>query len=643
MLLFLITLGLLILITLVLQLVMKMKLVPPSQLAVVHGKGGRFRTFRGGRVFVFPLVNRFNTMDLTPQTTTVVVESAIAAGIVPLTVKATVSYAVAKTERGLINAVKRMLHMTNNWAELQDIATSIIEGHLRDSIATMTPEEVMSHKDQLIQNMIKICKADLEGIGLEITTMNIADVDDHRLEGVEEPDLYIALLKRIQTANAESQSREAQANARASSKEQEEERRAEVTVRGLENERQQIEAETKVKIAEAKQHGAIDSQKETRDAESEVVGIHAQIEAETQRIEMVKAKCEADIIVPASATKEKMIQEAQAEAAGIRGQAQAELTQLKRTIEILQSGGEQGLTTYIIEKFGDLIEPFAQTLDLFPVDHITVISGEHQPRGPISAIHPNAVDAEINRLIGGVIAAAPTNGEHRVEDLDSVRWSYEGRTGPVHWGNLSPEFKLCKVGKRQSPIDITGAIQRDLERIQFHYQAVLLKMVHQNHTIQVNYGEGSSITVGNQKYDLLQFHFHAPSEHTVNGKIYDMEAHLVHQSQDGKLAVVAVFMQQGRQNDLIQTLWEHLPTREGVEHSIDNVRVNAKQMLPADVSYYTYSGSLTIPPGTEGVQWYVLKHPVEVSQEQISRFTSISKKNARPVQPLNGRVIQESR
>ena len=406
MILFLIILGLLIFITLILQLVMKMKLIPPSELAVVHGRSGSFSTFRGGRVFVFPLINRFSTMDLTPQTTTVVVESAIAEGIVPLTVKATVSYAVAKTEKGLVNAVKRILNMTRNWDDLQAIATSIIEGHLRDSIAAMTPEEVMSQKDQLIQNMIKVCKSDLEGIGLEITTMNIADVDDHRLEGVEEPDLYIALLKRIQTADAEAQSREAQANARAAAKEQSEERRAEVSVRELENEHQRIDAEAKVKVAEENQRGAIDAQEETRNADSEVAGIEAQIEAEKQRIEMVRARCEADTIVPAAATKEKMIQEAEAQAATIRGQAQAELTQLKRTIEILQSAGDPGLTTYIIEKFEDLVEPFAQTLDLFPVDQITVISGDLHQDGPISAIHPNAIDAETNRRVEEALAAA---------------------------------------------------------------------------------------------------------------------------------------------------------------------------------------------------------------------------------------------
>ncbi len=403
---FLITLAILILVTLILQLVMKMKLIPPSQLAVVHGKGDSFSTFRGGRVFVFPLINRFSTMDLTPQTTTVIVESAIAEGIVPLTVKATVSYSVAKTEKGLVNAVKRILNMTKDWTELQDIATSIIEGHLRDSIAAMTPEEVMSQKDQLIQNMIKVCKSDLEGIGLEITTMNIADVDDHRLDGVDEPDLYIALLKRIQTADAETQSREAQTNARAAAKEQAEERRAEVSVRELQNEYQRIEAQAKVNTAEENQRGAVNAQEETRNAESEVAGIQAQIQAEKQQIEMVRARCQADTIVPAAATKEKMIQEAEGEAATIRGQAQSELTQLKRTVEILRSVGDSGLTTYIIEKFEDLIEPFAQTMDLFPVDQITVIAGDLHQDGPISAIHPNAIDAEKNRRVEEALAAA---------------------------------------------------------------------------------------------------------------------------------------------------------------------------------------------------------------------------------------------
>jgi flotillin len=403
---FLISLAILILITLILQIIMKMKLVPPSQLAVVHGKGDGFRIYRGGRVFVLPLINRFSTMDLTPQTTTVVVESAIAKGIVPLTVKATVSHAVARSERGMINAVKRILNMTQNWKELDAIATSIIEGHLRDSIAAMTPEEVMSHKDRLIQNMIRVCKADLEGIGLEITTMNIADVEDHRLDGVKEPDLYIALLKRIQTANAESQSREAKATARATAKEQEEERRAEVAIRSLENERQSIEAQTRVRLATENQRRAVGVQEATRNAESEVAGLEAQIEAEKQKIEMVKAQLEASIIVPTQATQAKMIENAKAEAATIRGEAQAQLEQLAYTVDILQQGGDQAITAYVIDKFSDLISAFAQTMDLFPVDRLSVIAGRKPQDGPISAIHPGAIDAGLNQRIAEILSGA---------------------------------------------------------------------------------------------------------------------------------------------------------------------------------------------------------------------------------------------
>lgn len=397
------TLLILIVLTLVIQLLSKMKLIPPSQLAVVHGRGKNFKLFRGGRVFVLPLINRFNTMDLTPQTVTVKVESAIAKGIVPLTVDATVSFAVAKSERGMINAVKRILHLTSDWQDLENIATSIIEGHLRDSIAAMTPEEVMSHKERLIQNMIAVCKSDLEGIGLEITTMNIADVDDHRLEGVQEPDLYIALLKRIQTANAETQSRVAQAEARAASKEEQEERRAEVTIRNLENERERLEAQTKVKVAEEHQRRVVGMQEAMSNAESEVAGVQAQIEAERERIEMVKAQLEANLIVPAQATKQRMIENAMAEVADIRGQAQTELDQLQRTIEILQEGGEQGVTAYIIENFGDIVDAFAKTMELFPVEEVTVITGRPQHEGPISAIHPSAIDADLNQRLADVL------------------------------------------------------------------------------------------------------------------------------------------------------------------------------------------------------------------------------------------------
>jgi hypothetical protein len=327
------------------------------------------------------------------------VESAIAAGIVPLTVEATVSFAIASSAKGLRNAIRRILLMTTNWNELTAIATSIIEGHLRDSIATMTPEEVMTDKDVLVQNMIRVCKVDLEGIGLEITTMNIADVDDHRLDGVDDPELYIALLKRIQAANAATQSREAQALARAAAKEAAEARRAEVAIRALENDRESLLSTTRVNVATERQREAIGVQKATRDAEARVAGIQAQIEAEKQRIEMLRAKYHAEILIPAEAEKERRILEAQKDMAELRGQAQAEIDQLKCTMDILQKGGDAALQAYIIENFERFMRPFAQTLSLFEAKHTTVMTGAGSTHSPLSAIHPHPIEEEKAKLI----------------------------------------------------------------------------------------------------------------------------------------------------------------------------------------------------------------------------------------------------
>lgn len=408
----------LIILTLIFQLLTKMKIVGANELAVIAGKGpDGMATLRGGRVFVWPLIHRLYRMDLRPQTTTVRVESAIAEGIVPLTVVATVSFAVASSGTGMKNAIRRIILMTRNWEELESIATGIIEGHLRDSIATMTPEQVMTDKDVLVQNMIRVCKTDLEGIGLEITAMNIADVDDHRLEGIApDAELYIALLKRIQSANAETQSREAQAASRAIAKEESEARRAEVAVRQMENERENIAAQTRVKAATERQRSAIGVQKATRDAEAQSAGIHAQIEAETQRIEMLRVQYEAEMLVPAQAEQERLILEAKTEAVQFRARAQAEIDQLKRTVEILQSGGDPALQAYIIENFKKFMEPFAASMSLFPIQHTTVISGAGGTRPPISGIHPHPIEEEKARLLHDALGAIAT-GAKRQEGL----------------------------------------------------------------------------------------------------------------------------------------------------------------------------------------------------------------------------------
>jgi len=397
---FFIALIALVAISLLAQVITKMKIVGANELAVIAGKGqDGLSTIRGGRVFVLPLINSFYKMDLRPQTTTVTVESAIAEGIVPLTVVATVSFTVASSPMGIQNAIRRILNMTHQWEELRYIANSIIEGHLRDSIATMTPEQVMTDKDILVQNMIRVCKTDLEGIGLEITAMNIADVEDHRLDGVTEPELYIALLKKIQAANAETQAREAQALSTAASKEASEGQRAETTVRKLNNEKEALATQIRVNIAAEKQRAAIGVEQASRNAEAKVAGIKAQIEAEKRKVEMLQAKFRAEMIIPIQAEKEKTILSAKTRAATFQGRAQAELDQLKNTVEILEQGGESAKQTYIIENFEKFMKPFAQTLSLFPVKQSTVISGANQSNAPISAIHPHPIEQEKARLL----------------------------------------------------------------------------------------------------------------------------------------------------------------------------------------------------------------------------------------------------
>ncbi len=396
----------LILITIVFQVVTKMKIVGGNELGIVSGKGRRgFRLMSGGRVFVIPLLHRFSKMNLTPHTIEVVVESAIASGVVPLNVKATVSFAVASNEAGRNRAATRIISIAKDQDNLRKVASDIIEGHLRDSIASMTPEQVMKDKDALVARMINVCKEDLENIGLEITTMNIADVDDHRLEGVNEPDLYIALLKRAQTANAETKARRAQAEARAAATEHAEGRRAEVEVRALDNEYQRLVADTRVRVKEGNQRKIVGMEQAQQDAVARVAGVKAQIEAEKQRIEMLGQKLKAEMITPALAEKERMVFEAKADVARIRAKAQAEIDQLRQTLAIIGEG-ESGELTYIIENFERLITPFAETLKLFPVSRISVITGAEGRQEPISAIHPNAVAMERNKMIGAAISEA---------------------------------------------------------------------------------------------------------------------------------------------------------------------------------------------------------------------------------------------
>ena len=224
-------------------------------------------------------------------------------------------------------------------------------------------------------------------------------------------------------------------------------------------------------------------------------------------------------------------------------------------------------------------------------------------------------------------------------------WTYKGTTGPTHWAKLEDDFATCQLGKHQSPIDIRKSAVRkaDLAPIEFNYKPSALKIIDNGHTIQVNYAPGSGITVDDKRYELVQFHFHKPSEEAIAGKHAAMVAHLVHKSADGALAVVAVLLKPGAPNPTVKTLWAHLPREKEQETTPENLTVDATGLLPQHHRYYTFTGSLTTPPCSEGVTWFVLATPVEVSKAEVARFGSVYPSNARPVQPRNGRVVKVSR
>ena len=220
-------------------------------------------------------------------------------------------------------------------------------------------------------------------------------------------------------------------------------------------------------------------------------------------------------------------------------------------------------------------------------------------------------------------------------------WSYEGAGGPEKWASLDPANAACANGKRQSPIDIRDGIAVNLESVKFDYQPTPFRVLDNGHTVQVNLAAGNGIEVMGRRYELLQFHFHRPSEERINGRGFDMVAHLVHRDAEGRLAVVAVMLTKGAAQPVLQSVWNNLPLERNEEQAAP-APLDLQRLLPDDQRYYTYMGSLTTPPCSEGVLWVVLKAPVQVSAEQIAVFAKLYPMNARPVQARSGRLIKES-
>jgi carbonic anhydrase len=223
-----------------------------------------------------------------------------------------------------------------------------------------------------------------------------------------------------------------------------------------------------------------------------------------------------------------------------------------------------------------------------------------------------------------------------------AQWAYDGKTGPFNWGKLDPAYKACSQGKEQSPIDIRGAhLNKTLPKVEFHYLAGAMTLLNTGHTVEVTPPAGSYILLAGTRYDLVQFHFHHPGEEAVKGKLPDMSLHLVHKSADGKIVVVAVRLNEGNPNAVLAALWEHLPKAVGASDKLSE-ELSPAGLLPADRSYWTYEGSLTAPPCTEGVRWIVFEQQVEISRDQLRSFAALYRVNSRMLQAPNRRKIEAS-
>jgi carbonic anhydrase len=260
----------------------------------------------------------------------------------------------------------------------------------------------------------------------------------------------------------------------------------------------------------------------------------------------------------------------------------------------------------------------------------------------------NAPPAEQARSAAPITAPATTRPTAAPAAGDP-EWHYEGAAGPANWGKLSPKFAACGDGRLQSPVDIAQTVvATEALELKTNLMPGSLRIAHREHvadginnghTIQIDYQGGDELTIGHDIYALVQYHFHNPSEHTLKGKHYPMEMHLVHKAESGKLAVVGVFIEEGAYNGAFEPIWRNLPKQKGVETHYPSVHVDVDKLLPMTRASYRYDGSLTTPPCSEGVRWIVMTTPIQLSAQQISAFTTIIHDNNRPTQPLNGRQV----
>ncbi|MFZ0395870.1 MAG: carbonic anhydrase family protein [Terracidiphilus sp.] len=221
-------------------------------------------------------------------------------------------------------------------------------------------------------------------------------------------------------------------------------------------------------------------------------------------------------------------------------------------------------------------------------------------------------------------------------------WSYLGKDGPMNWGKLDPAYRACRDGHAQSPIDIRGAhLNKALPALEFHYIGEAMTVENNGLSIVVHPDPGSSFTYDGVRYDLKEMVFHRPSETAVHGRLDDMDVEFLHQSRDGQQAVIEVrlVVDMGEANATLAMLWGHLPANPGATERITDM-VNPGGLLPGDYGYWTYTGSLSTPPCTEGVRWFVMEQELSVSRTQLQQYTDMFRVSSRPLQDGHGRRIE---
>lgn len=238
-------------------------------------------------------------------------------------------------------------------------------------------------------------------------------------------------------------------------------------------------------------------------------------------------------------------------------------------------------------------------------------------------------------LLSLTLAATPLFAE------EHAHWGYKGHGNPGHWAELNPDFKACAIGKHQSPINIeTRKVKSgDLPSLSLAYSAGEAEVINNGHTIQVNLKAGGDMVLDGKHFHLLQFHFHTPSEEKINGKAYPLVAHFVHKDDDGNIAVIAQLFTVGKENAALKPVFASLPGKQGERTALAEA-LDPAAVLTSELGRYVFAGSLTTPPCSEEVRWQVLKTPVTLSRAQLKAFQHLYPMNARPVQPLNDRVVQ---